>query len=481
MEGSAEISDRILINRFYNLLYNEYDEYRDIFNEIGVDLGIATGEIRDEQVEKINVWIDGLDSSRVQDDEKIKLIELLEKFRKISDKDEEFKNQLEIVKDLYELIIGVLATKRIDYYLKKFNRDVFDYFCKTQKYALKIGEFRRDNIIHQLRVFLLGIYILYEDKDFWRQQFQEDIRVIINPKKFRELVGCEIGDINIAFKEVLIAWMIASLFHDFGRSIEDANEAIKNINETYELKLPGLEAWELPHVGCINIARCENMITFFKNYVSEDRISTFIGKKAKKFNHGPMSLFLFPFDETETIGPEFRDVEAFLATLNYSVFPLIIASYLAIALHSDLRCIFSTLLTQFLIFCDELQEWNRVTAIRDQNVRIFPCRKIYMKIETVDSIKNIRVVIPYEEPKDIVGQEIFSRFKPVDKWKDSKNKLEKAKQFALDRTRKNIGSLRLEMHILPTLKNLSNIITIKIDEDMLITYKEANIGDIILS
>ena len=178
MAESVEISDRILINRFYNLLYNEYDEYRDIFNEIGINLEITTGEIRDEQVEKINVWIEGLDSNRVQDDEKIKMIELFERFRKISDKDDEFDNQLEIVKDLYELIIGVIATKRVDYYLKKFNREVFDYFCQTQEYALKIGTFRRDNIIHQLRVFLIGCYILYEDKEFWRQQFQEDISAI---------------------------------------------------------------------------------------------------------------------------------------------------------------------------------------------------------------------------------------------------------------------------------------------------------------
>jgi hypothetical protein len=79
-------------------------------------------------------------------------------------------------------------------------------------------------------------------------------------------------------------------------------------------------------------------------------------------------------------------------------------------------------------------------------------------------VKSIRAVIPYEEPNDIVSQNLFSRFKPIDKWKDSKNKLEKAKLFALDRTRKNIGSIRLEMHIIH-----------------IITYKEANIGDIILS
>ena len=95
MAESVEISDRILINRFYNLLYNEYDEYKDIFNEIGINLEITTGEIGDAQVEEIKDWIEGLNSNRVQDNEKIKMIELFERFRKISDKDDEFDNQLE--------------------------------------------------------------------------------------------------------------------------------------------------------------------------------------------------------------------------------------------------------------------------------------------------------------------------------------------------------------------------------------------------
>ncbi|NQE04374.1 hypothetical protein C5S32_00750 [ANME-1 cluster archaeon GoMg1] len=365
MASSIEISDRILINRFYNLLYNEYDEYRDIFKEIGIDSEIRAGEIGDEQVENINEWIKKLYSNHVQDDERIKLIELFERFRKISDKDDEFNNQLEIVKELYELIIGVIATRRVDYYLKRFNREVFDYFCKTQEYALKIGTFRRDNIIHQLRVFLLGCYILYEDKEFWRKRFQDDIRATINGEKVIEFVGTKIEDINIEFKEVLIAWMIASLFHDFGRSIEDVNKAIEDINDTYELNLSGLENWELPHVGYINSEKRKKLITFFEKYAGDGHIPIYIGKMARDFNHGPMSLLSCSFDET--MDPKSVDIDAFLAELNYSVFPLLIESYIAIALHSNLKCIFTTSLTQFLILCDELQEWNRVTAIGDQN------------------------------------------------------------------------------------------------------------------
>ena len=555
MEGSVEISDRILINRFYNLLYNEYDEYRDIFNEIGINLEITTGEIGDAQVEEINDWIEGLNSNRVQDDEKIKMIELFERFRKISDKDDEFDNQLGIVKDIYEIIFGVIATKKMDYSLGSFNKYFYDYFLRTQEHALKISDYRRDNIIHQLRVFLLGIYILYDDKEFWRKRFREDIRAIIGEEKFKVLLtGIEtsdlIGDIRlIEFKDVLIAWMLTSLYHDFGRPIEDAVKATKDINRIYDLGLSvkktylfGIDVkrvkkiedslnqcviseelrdifktegfslskdsstrreeerkWKitdrediyiiLKENGTLNIYKetllskaedaMKELISFLKLYVSDERILSIIENKAKNFNHGPMSLLACSFLSPDRISKQGRN--AIIGQANPSAIALIIESSVAIALHSDIKCIFSTLLTQFLILCDELQEWNRVTALGDQNVRIFPCRKIYLNIGTIDGIKNIRAVIPYEEPKDIVGQELFSRFKPILKWKDSKNKLETAKQFTFDRRRGHNQRIKLEFHIVPNLKILGDIITIRIDEDMLVKSEDANMGDIIFS
>ncbi|NQE04373.1 hypothetical protein C5S32_00745 [ANME-1 cluster archaeon GoMg1] len=103
-----------------------------------------------------------------------------------------------------------------------------------------------------------------------------------------------------------------------------------------------------------------------------------------------------------------------------------------------------------------------------------------MKIETIDGVKSIRAVIPYESPNDIVSQELFSRFKPIYKWENSKNKLETAEQFALDKNRGDILRIRLEIHIIPNLKILSDIVTIRI-KDMKVEYENTNIGNILLS
>jgi len=90
-----EISDGVLINNLYRILYNELGEvrdggFRDIFVEIGAD-----------EVDKIRGWIERQHTQN----EKIKLLKSLEKFRKISDDKNQFENQLEIVKEIYSLVI----------------------------------------------------------------------------------------------------------------------------------------------------------------------------------------------------------------------------------------------------------------------------------------------------------------------------------------------------------------------------------------
>lgn len=90
---------------------------------------------------------------------------------------------------------------------------------------------------------------------------------------------------------------------------------------------------------------------------------------------------------------------------------------IAIALHNNQRYFFATPLTQLLIFVDTLQEWERITKIEDQKIRICPCKKIKLEIENEErmrkeSYKIIKAIIPYEEPEDIRLKEIFRRFNP---------------------------------------------------------------------
>ncbi len=101
MEGSVKISDGFLINNLYEILFNEYGEsgFKDIFEEIGFSSVMERVDIGYEQVKRIQEWIDKQDEKQ---NEQIKLIGLLEDFRKVSDDENEFDRQMEIAEKIYE-------------------------------------------------------------------------------------------------------------------------------------------------------------------------------------------------------------------------------------------------------------------------------------------------------------------------------------------------------------------------------------------
>ncbi|MCD6083859.1 hypothetical protein J7J59_07110, partial [Candidatus Aerophobetes bacterium] len=108
-----------------------------------------------------------------------------------------------------------------------------------------------------------------------------------------------------------------------------------------------------------------------------------------------------------------------------------LASCIAIALHDNQKYFFCSSLTQLLVICDNIQEWNRITAIGDKEEMIFPCRRIYIKLEGKEDrgmrTKIMQVFIPYERPEDIIAQEIFKRFSPEQIWRDNIKALKAAK------------------------------------------------------
>lgn len=105
MAESVKISDGFLINNLYKILCNEYGEgrFKDIFEEIGISSDIEKGDIGDEQVRIIQKWIDKQDEMQ---NEQIKLIKLLEDFRKVSDNANEFDGQMEIAEKIYKPLIS---------------------------------------------------------------------------------------------------------------------------------------------------------------------------------------------------------------------------------------------------------------------------------------------------------------------------------------------------------------------------------------
>jgi len=493
MAHIVEISDGVLINNLYRMLYNELGEvgFRDIFVEMGVATNVKMGEIGADEVDKIRGWIE---RQNTQDDEKIKLLKSLEKFRKISDDKNQFENQLKIVKEIYSLVIkNMIIYAELQEVLKPLTDEgLIEKLEKFQEHALEVTGFRRDNIVHQFRVFMLGCYILYEDKDFWVDHFRTDLTKIFREKSLGNLKLEEYAK-YIDFMYVLAVWMISSLFHDYGKVIEDAQKEFKCVKDAYNEVINNLPLLEkisfnipLSPGNSIKLSEAEallkkNLGTFVDSDIFQI-IEASRGKNAKKkaergVEKGEAEL------SHATVGSELLNY--LLTSLQQTgsgerrifYYLLMLASCIAIALHDNQEYFFCSSLTQLLVICDNIQEWNRITVIGNKEEMIFPCRRIYIKLEGKEDrgtrTKIIQVFIPYERPEDIIAQEIFKRrFNPEQIWRKNVKALKAAKdERAFNKLFQ--GGIELTVHIL--FNHSGDGCRLKIKYDGTVEYQRTNI------
>jgi len=478
-----EISDGVLIDNLYRILYNEFWEvrdggFRDIFVKMGVATKIEKGEIGADEVDKIQKWLKGQHTQN----EKIKLVKSLEEFRKISDDKNQFESHVEIVKEIYNLMIKNMIIyaelRRVLEFLTELSaREVIEKLDKFQKHAFKVKEFRRDNIVHQFRVFMLGCYILYEDKDFWVDRFRTDLTRILKGETLERL-KLKLGEYAkyIVFKHILAVWMISSLFHDYGKVTEDAKKEFEDFKKTYNKVIDNLPEVELLSFNIplssgesIELSKAEDLFKKILRTFIDASISQIIEESMEELKHGTVSSELINYHFYHHLA-----IPNPIALFYYLL--IILPSCIAIALHDNLKYFFCGSLTQLLVICDNIQEWNRITAIGDKVVRIFPCQRIYIKLENEDDggrkTKIIQVFIPYEKPEDIKAQEIFRRFNPERIWRKNVKALKAAEgERAFNKLFQ--GSIDLTVRIL--FNDRGDSCTLKIKHDGTVKYQRTNI------
>jgi len=455
----TEITDSVLINNLYRILcLPEFglNRFREIFEEIGILSEVENGEIRHEQIRRINEWIE---INRGSNNDEIRLIECLEKFRKLSKSEGNFNEQLKVTENVIEYLLKLLPppTSPQLLLLVLYMRIMWRYLKKTQEHALRIAEFGRDHIIHPFRVFLLGCYILYrlynEREDYITKCFKEDLRLICEclSDDFKRLIFGTLPDEiirqhieEVEFRDILLMWLLSSLFHDIGRPIEDAVEEIKRLMNTYNIEGIDIDSlvFGIAEVLKVNSNKVEEFIEqlekilrfcgqirqFLRSRIRSEKkllrfcrqIRQFLRNRTrseKKWDHGILSAtMLYSLTEGDITEELFIGERLSIGLFRHSPYLLLLLyPLIAIMLHTEpSKYIFCTSLTQLLIICDELQEWNRLTAIGDREVMIFPCKSLHLELEN----REMRVFIPYERPIDVISQEIFRRFDPKRRWKE---------------------------------------------------------------
>ena len=332
---------------------------------------------------------------------------------------------------------------------------------KEQDFAFETNKIRRDNIIHQFRVFLLGQYFLskYEHIVNW---LWEDLWDFL-PRNFQ----CK--EHPDKEKIILGVWALASLFHDCGRGIESFYKNLRGLKACFEEIFRIFEV-DMPAINTdmqLNDLWERKKETFFKllEYFMDrgekskyyKKIKSLLERAIENSNHGILSALLITYAEAGPLICRWNKKDMQLSmdisadegtdTSNLAKVTTMVKksqkatgeviskvtlpfySALAIAFHDIKEYWFLTRLTQFLILCDNLQEWNRLTKLGDQSIMIFPCEKIQLDVERKDNFC-IKVQIFYREregEKSELEREIFKRWNPKEIWRDFKKKV-KAKQ-----------------------------------------------------
>jgi len=335
---------------------------------------------------------------------------------------------------------------------------------KEQDFAFETRSMRRDNIIHQFRVFLLGQYFLSQYKEFMVDWLWEDLWDFL-PRNFQ----CK--EHPDKEKIILGVWALASLFHDCGRGIESFYKNLRGLKACFEEIFRIFEV-DMPAINTdmqLNDLWERKKETFFKllEYFMDRggkskyyiKIKSLLERAIENSNHGILSALLITYAEAGPLicGWNEKDMQLSMDisadegtdTSNLAKVTTMVKksqkatgeviskvtlpfySALAIAFHDIKEYWFLTRLTQFLILCDNLQEWNRLTKLGDQSIMIFPCEKIQLDVKRKDNFC-IKVQIFYREregEKSELEREIFKRWNPKEIWSDFKEKV-KAKQTA---------------------------------------------------
>jgi len=457
------IDDSTLINNFYDILINEF-EFDSLFMEMGIYPKINS---KHDEIKIVKEWIkDNNDESNLE----IELLNQLEIFRDISGDPKKIDEQIKSIIIIYELLLENFKKKcSIEYDLDFLDyEENLEYLKRSQDLTFSFKKFKRDNIIHQLRVFLLGCFIINHSQDFWIERIWgnmwEELEKMHNSHHFyvlKRAINFNIdmpGKVNDKFiiRSVFFTWLISSLFHDIGRSVEDANETIKTISDSF-LRIPNFNwAHYKSYKGnkklcklcpsCLTLKLDEAgeekkkaLITFLEWLPNEknDFVKNIIETGNNELDHGIISAVLATDSE---FLDEFEKYDSDLQSSPFEyIFHLLVHySLISISLHNLQRYFFISPLTLLLTAVDTLQEWERVTKIDDNKIKIYPCDHIEIKIDNfnINSSNCIKIeaIIPYEESEDVLLKEIFNRRVPdykklFEELKKSKSDYDKFKSF----------------------------------------------------
>ena len=193
-------------------------------------------EITDELlVGEFSKIVDKINIAFLTNNEKEDIKNKFEEFAKASKFDDKLKKSIEIYinENFRKLLIEPLKSsnpifKKLAEYIQENIKYIVMGLKEVQKRNMEVKKIARDNMVHQLRVFLLGCYIMHGREDFFVDYFTEDITEFIKHQ------DTEYEEIGMGFEQIFAIWGLCSLFHDMGKIHESFYNLLSIANGIYE-------------------------------------------------------------------------------------------------------------------------------------------------------------------------------------------------------------------------------------------------------
>lgn len=279
-------------------------------------------------------------------------------------------------------------------------RTVIDSLPDFQAYIYATDEFFRDHIEHQIRVAVLGSFLLSQQFDIGGET--------------TSLVDAMSSNMDLSKDEIAKAWWIAGLFHDIGMPVE---KLAKNLNEVIGLDLANVYANLSLSVPEIDdpIPDEEGNRSFFEALTdgfsrrATRRLKMAMGwERDARVDHGAISALLLLKSIPGVSKNGSVEVEDLLAD---KFKPYMIAAR-AIMLHNlyheNNSVEIDSLrhpLAYFLVCCDEMQEWGREVNIKQRKLLDTRFRKARLVKHCLLELSNDTMAVSFEyrdqEAKDL--------------------------------------------------------------------------------
>lgn len=247
----------------------------------------------------------------------------------------------------------------------------------------------RDHLPHQLRVYLIGCYILHEE-DLFMESLSERYAQIItgmikrtDPKHY-ELIKEEIfysflGNLHLVYD----AWALAAFYHDIGYSIQGIPIILNKLHEIYGELMPNLSVKVVVDILPSEIMRTQ--IESFEDCIKflygddGDELRKCVSNLKKRKDHGIWgAFFVVPHDLAGKLKENIKRLRQRILDLRVwdlvsgfgfisetgiarDLLPILyVDALIAIAFHNKPYLIYLSPFMTLLVISDTLQEWNRI-------------------------------------------------------------------------------------------------------------------------